>query len=196
MSKQKSLARLYCEKYYACSEGLEWFENRTQDEFWRDCKRADWMLFYVTRESLQPDEHTSLILLVADLVEPVVVKYWPDDGSAPRMAIDTARGVAVGHVSPDAAYTAARAARAVGLSTYYDAAYTAASAAYSAGHVANAAVGFAERSYRAVAHTVSAIDSSAAAAIEHRRMCDVIRTTWPTCEFAHLRKNKELPSRD
>jgi hypothetical protein len=78
-------------KLGACSESIEWVGDRTMQEAWDKCERADWMLWIMARGITQGDaQHRMLIGLACDCAA-TVLQYVPAGEDRPRLAIEAAR---------------------------------------------------------------------------------------------------------
>jgi hypothetical protein len=117
---------------------------------WRDCNRADWMLWIAGRLNI---DKKLIVLAACDCAE-TTLKYVPDGEERPAKAIQTSRnwcnGTATIQECRDAAYAAADAAAYAAYAAAY-AAYAAADAAYAAAYAAYDAYAAADAA-RAKAH--------------------------------------------
>ena len=122
----------------ACKEAVEWVGERDLATAWRECDRADWMLWLLAKRAGNPHWPTrQQVVLAACACAETALHHVPADEPRPRIAIKTARRWANGCATIDEG-AAARAACA-----YDAAAYAAAYAAY-----ADAAVGSARMTLR------------------------------------------------
>jgi len=121
----------------ACPDAVKWVGRRGLMTAWRDCKRADWMLWLAG--SLDIDRKL-LVLAACDCAE-TALQYVPEGEDRPAKAIQVSRnwcgGTAfIGDVR-NAAYAAANAVYAAANATH--AVYAAANATHAAAHAASAA---------------------------------------------------------
>jgi len=140
----------------ACSEAVEWVGNRNLTEAWRECERADWMLWLcncMAGEHGWP-KHEEIVLAACDCA--LTVKHS-------QAAIEMAQRWAHGKASIADVRHAANIA--------YAAASDAAHAAYSAAYVAYATANAVYTS--AIATTDCAADAARHGA--HIKMCHLIR---------------------
>ena len=114
----------------ACPEAVKWIGKRGAMTAWRDCNRADWMLWAAGKFGI---DQKLIVLCACDIAE-TVLKYVPEGEDRPAKAIQTSRnwcnGTATKRECRAAAYAAYDAA--------YDAAAAAADAAYAAAYAAYA----------------------------------------------------------
>jgi len=122
----------------ACSDAIKWVGKRGLKTAWRDCNRADWMLWLAARSNV---DKKLIVLAACDCAE-TALKYVPKGENRPAMAIQTSRNWCAGTATEQdcrnaAAYAAAATAAAAAAA---DAdAYAAAYAAYAAAAAAYAA---------------------------------------------------------
>ena len=142
-------------KMAACYEAVKWVNKRGLRTAWRDCKRADWMLWLAGRLEI---DRKLLVLAACDCAE-TALQYVPEGEDRPAKAIQTSRNwcngtateqecrdAAYAAAAADAAYAAADAAYAAAYAAYdaaYAAAYAAADAAYDAAYAADADAAYA-----------------------------------------------------
>ena len=105
----------------ACSEAVEWVGRRGLMTAWRDCGRADWMLWLAGRLDI---DRKLIVLAACDCAE-TALKYVPEGEDRPAKAIQTSRNWCAGTATEQDCRDAANAAYA---------AYAAADAAYAAAH--------------------------------------------------------------
>jgi len=169
---------------YACPEALRWIGNRTIERAWRECHRADWMLWLLRRIT---SNDRRCRLAAADFAE----RAWrriPDEPTklAAAWAIDAARRGDADEMAA-AAYTAFAAADASACA----AAYASADAAAYADFAEDAAEAAAYASADADAYADFAEDAAEAAAVyaaERRAQADILRTYFPSKEIGRLFK--------
>ena len=142
-------------KINACEDAVKWVDGRSMRRAYRECKRADWLLWYFAKQIGQPGwpARQEIVLAACDCAEltlPRLEKTYPKD-KRPRVAIETARKWAAGKATLEEVRAAADAAHA--------AAYDAAAAAYA--YAADAA---------AASYAAAAARSNA-----HLNMCALIR---------------------
>ena len=126
-SLQRLLSRLD-----ACQDARRWAEGRDLTTAWRECERADWMLWLCAKmEGTKgwPDEKT-FVLAVCACAE-TSFRYLPVDEQRPQQAIAIARAWAAGAATIEQVRAAWAAAWAAGAAAW--AARAAAWAAWAAG---------------------------------------------------------------
>jgi hypothetical protein len=152
----------------ACSEAIEWIEDRTLEQAWNECERGDWMLWLAQKKGV---DLRKLTLAKARCVK-LVTHLMEDERS--RNAVEVAERYGLGEATREeleAAYVAAYVAA------------SAASAAYAASDAAAAAAyadddAYTDDAYAAAAYTAYAAASDAYAAdrAETLRKCaDICR---------------------
>jgi hypothetical protein len=169
----------------ACTEGYSAHSHQTEQEFWNNCERGDWMLWVVKNkypEEGWPDHKT--LAMISCRFARRVLKYVPKGEDRPRLAIEAAEkwienpteeNRYAANAAANAAYAAARAAAVNAASAAADAA---ASAAYTAARAA--AVNAANAVYAAyTAYTAYTSADAYAAAAERKVQADIIRELWP-----------------
>jgi hypothetical protein len=142
----------------ACHEAVAWVGDRTLEEAWLECERADWMLWLAAKMLGQSGwpSHQDLVLAACDCAE-TALKYVPEGEERPRLAIQAARAWAENPCEETRSDAAAHASAAHAAAHASDAAaYAAYSAAAAHAHAAHA---------HAAAHYAS--DAAAAAAHAH-----------------------------
>jgi len=78
-------------KLKACPEAVEWVGDRDFATAWRECKRADWMLWLAPRLEGQHGITRKGIILAACACAETALQYVPEGEHRPRMAIEAAR---------------------------------------------------------------------------------------------------------
>jgi len=175
----------HLQKMEACGPAIKWVGNKTLYQAWRQCKRADWMLWLVAKMCQHPKRkklgwptHKQVVLAACDCAETSLI-YVPNDEQRPANAIKTTRAWCRGRATIkevkkayDAAYAAAYA-----YAAYAAYAYAAYAAAYADAAAADAAAAYAYAAYAAAAAAdAAAADADAAAdAAIHKKMCKLIR---------------------
>ena len=125
----------------ACKEAVEWVGERDLATAWRECDRADWMLWLLAKRAGNPHWPTrQQVVLAACACAETALHHVPADEPRPRIAIKTARRWANGCATIDEG-AAARAACAYDAAAYA-AACAAAACAYAAGIAAGIAAAF------------------------------------------------------
>jgi hypothetical protein len=119
------------ENINACKEAREWLQDKTLQEAFTTCERADWMLWAYAR--LYPDNLRELTLAKGHCVN--TVRYLMKDERSIK-AVDAAIGFGEGKIDKSELDAANAAAYATNAATYAAAATYAEDAAYA---VANAA---------------------------------------------------------
>jgi len=153
-------------KLKACSEAVEWVGKRSLAKVWRDCQRADWMLWYLHKT----DCDRKLLVKATCACARTALKYVPRGELRPLRAIETAEAWTQGEATLDQVKTAASAAYAA-CAVY--AADAVALGATSAAYFATSAASSLAAPY--VAYAVSA----AAKQRSHKEMSDIIRSIIP-----------------
>ena len=179
------------EKIGACSEAVEWLGRRGPTKAWRECERADWILWLFGRMLGKPGwpSRKAIVLAACDCAE-TALKFIPEGEDRPRMAIETARAWCRGHASLDevqaAAYAAANAANTANAAAYAYAADAAANtAAYAAANAANA-TGAAAYAADAAAYTANAANANATRKAALYEMCDIVRARLRPCPVKEI----------
>ena len=140
----------------ACSEPVEWVGERTLPEAWRDCERADWMLWYLWKINYDRKQ----IVLAACACARTVLKYVPPSELRPLRAIESAEAWTKDEASLEQVTTAVYAAHAAGYASYAGSAVYAASAgsdAVSVAFMVSAASGARIQSLKEMADIVRSI---------------------------------------
>jgi hypothetical protein len=182
----------------ACSDARNFAAKKTLRQAWKECRRADWMLWLLKKMAGKtgwPKFKTagSLICDCAETAMPIYAKYYPKD-KRPQMAIDTARKYYIGKTTLEelnaavrAAVGAARAAAWAAGAAAGDAAWATWAAAWAAGAAAWATGAAAWAAGDAWAAAWAAGDAAwatwaaawATGAAAHELMCDMIRKKIP-----------------
>lgn len=161
-------------KMCACSEAMDWVEDRTLKQAWAECERADWLMWYVSNK-IELKKLVRVSAMCAETILHIFEEKHPTD-SRPRDCINACCKYAAGKITLEelnkhryAAYAAANAANTATAADAATAAY-----AYAAANAANAATAAA---YVADAAVTAAAYVAAAAAKkkQHKLMCDIIR---------------------
>jgi hypothetical protein len=144
----------FLESLHACSEAKNWVGDKTINQAWAECPRADWMMWLLGSMIDKPGWPTrqQVVLLACDCAE-TALKYVPEGEDRPRQAILTTRAWARGEASIEQVRAAAYAAYAYVANAAY--------AAYAAAYAANAA---ARAAYDAAYAAADAADAARAAA--------------------------------
>jgi len=150
----------------ACEEAIEWLQDKTLQEAFATCERADWMLWAYAR--LYPDNLRELTLVKGHCVN--TVRYLMRDERSIK-AVDAAIGFGEGKIDKSelAAYAASAAAYAAAAAAAYDAAAYDAAAASSAAAASAAASSAA--AYDASSSTASAADARKQSLAEQADIC-------------------------
>jgi len=124
----------------ACPEAVEWVGDKTIEEAWTTCERADWMLWYASSKAPH-----ALVVRAACACARMALRFVPDGEDRPRLAIEAAERWAnnpteENRAAAGAAGAAARAAWAAAWAAA-DAAGAAARAAWAAAWAAADAAG-------------------------------------------------------
>ena len=128
----------------ACKGALEWvhYNNYTTlPRAWRECPRADWLIWLAKKNIGKPGWPTreEVALAECDCAE-TALKYVPKGEDRPRIAIETRRAWAIGKVTEDECQEAAAGAYSAAEDAYFASAKDAYFAAYSAAVAAYASV--------------------------------------------------------
>ncbi len=145
-------------KLNACSGAVEWVGDRDLATAWKECNRADWMLWLCGKMTGKKGWPTrqELVLAACDCAEtvlPIFEKKYPND-KRPRTAIETARKWAEGKASIEEVRAA--------YADTANAAYAAANADDAAAYAANAA--------DAAADAAAYADDAAANAVRAKKL--------------------------
>ncbi len=138
--------REYLVQIGACQDAREWAGDRTAEQAWAECDRADWLLWWAAKEGV---DRKLLVRLACQFARTALQFVMPGD-QRPLKAIETAEAWCEGKATleevrnaADAAYAAASSAAADAAASSAAAAsaasYAASSAAYAAGAAASAA---------------------------------------------------------
>jgi hypothetical protein len=167
----------------ACQVAIDWARTQPNErEAWRNCKRADWMLWLLGRLCKRLTQRRILVLAACDCAG-ITLKYVSKTETRPREAIRVARAWAMGKATMDEVRAAASYAYAASYASYAAASYgaasaaAAASAAYAASYASYASYGAAAAAASAAsnAYAASYAAYAAAAAASHKRMVALIR---------------------
>jgi immunity protein 5 of polymorphic toxin system len=194
-------------KLGACPEAVIWAKGKSLLEVWKQCERADWLLWLCGRMVGKKGWPTreEIVLVSCDIAEtvlPLFEKKYPED-KRPREAIEVARAWATCPKSDKkkaAAYAAAAyaaadayAAAAAYAAGYAAAPYAAAAAAYAA--AAYAAYAAADADAAAAAYVAAAAYAAAAAYVAAAAY--ISNRTAKLREFADVvRKRLNIPNED
>ena len=150
------------ETMYACPEAVKWIGKRGAMTAWRDCNRADWMLWAAGKFGI---DQKLIVLCACDIAE-TVLKYVPEGEDRPAKAIQTSRNWCNGtatkrecRAAAYAAYAAAYDAAAAAAAAAADAAYAdAAAAAYDAADAAMDAAYAADAKEKIIKYGISLVE--------------------------------------
>ncbi len=175
----------FLEQHGACKDAIDWVGDRTLDETWLVCERADWM-FWILPKLSDRLTHEQIVLLVCECVE-TVLHLIPEDENRPRRAIEVTKAWANGNATIEevrkASYASTSANAAAAAISYASSYAHAAHAAHAYAAAAHAAHAYAAA--HAAAHAYAA--SYAASCAQHIKMCNIIRKKVPSL---HLIKEK------
>ena len=177
----KTELQQHLDKLRACQEAREWAGERTPQQAWDECERADWLLWWSAKAGADRKE----VVLAACACASTALKYVKEGELRPLKAIETAeawvRGEAtleeVRAASSYAAYAAAADADAAYAAATYAAAssYAAAAAYASASYAADAASSSSYAADAAAAAADAAAAAYAARRASHVEMCKIVR---------------------
>jgi hypothetical protein len=175
--------QLYLNKTRACEEACQWAGERTAQQAWDECDRADWLLWWAAHAKIARKTFVRIACACARTALP----YVQFDELRPLKAIETAEAWCDGKATIEevraAAYAAHAAAHGGAAAAAYDAAHGGA-AAYAAAYAAAAAYGAAYDAAAAVIDAAAygaAYDAAAAVADAdaeskvHLKMCAIVR---------------------
>jgi len=159
----------------ACGEAREWVGSKSEREAWLTCPRADWLLWFASKQPEVLVDRRKLILSAVRCARSVLHLVRPGD-DRPLVALDTTEAYLRGEATLQQVRDAANAA-------YYAAAAAAAAYAAAAAAAYAAAAAAADAAY--AAHAADDADAAAAAANaahattkQHQIMADLVRTTF------------------
>ena len=170
----------------ACSEAVDWIGRRGSMTAWRDCKRADWMLWAANNLGI---DRKLLVLAACDCAE-TALKYVPEDEDRPVKCIQITRNWCNGTASMDDVRTARHDAAAAIAADAADAAaayaYAAAYAAYAAAYAADDAAAYAayaaaDAAYADAAYAAAA-DAAYARSMVLSQCADIVRNDYPNVD--------------
>ena len=121
----------------ACSDGLEWGRDKSLEEIWNTCERADWMMWLYKYLSPKKKKALKVAIYSAELVLPIFEKQYPND-KRPREAIESAKRVLKNDTKKNRDLASASSASAYSASSAYYVLASASASAYSASSVAYA----------------------------------------------------------
>ena len=123
MAKVTVLAK-HLHRLGACSESLIWIEGRTPKQAWEACDRADWLLWWAAKTSVNSHQQ---VVLAACACARLALRHVPPGEDRPQLAIEAAERWAANpnvrsRADASAAAAAAYAAYAAAYAAYADAA--------------------------------------------------------------------------
>ena len=143
--------------HYPCLEAMEWLGDRDAETAWRECERADWMLWAVAKVGVD----RKIVVTAACACARTALRFVPDGEHRPLSTIETTEAWVRGNTTTEDVRAAAGAA-----------AYAAAGAAGAAADAAAYAAGAADAAADAAAYAVARTSSL-------REMADIVRKTIP-----------------
>ncbi len=169
MTKLQTLLK----KQIACPRAINWVGDRNLETAWRECERADWMLWLCGRMQGTDGWSTrqEIVLTACNCAESVLEifeKKYPHDKD-PRNAIATARAWAKGKASIEEVRSASFAASSSGDTAACTAAAYAAYATYAAAYTATYAADTAAYAADTAAYAADAAAYAAADAADAAR---------------------------
>lgn len=162
----------WLQSLHACRDAVQWCGERDLLTAWRECERADWMLWLCGKNADTPGWPTRRqLVLAACACAETALPFVREGEERPRRALEMARRWA----RDDAAMTLAE-VRATARDAVYGASYAAAAAVYAAVADADAA-GYAAA---CAAEAAYAADSAAARTRTLRELAELLRRpeTW------------------
>ena len=152
----------YLKKLEACSEAVEWAEQyKSLQETWDNCKRGDWMLWLLGKQSGEPGTKSrKKLVLTCCKCARTALKYVPKGEEIPLKAIEAAEDYANGinGVTLDDVKSASSASSAYAYPSAY--AYAAYASAYAYAYASSAS--YAAYASAAAASTAAAYAAAAA----------------------------------
>jgi hypothetical protein len=176
----------------ACREAVYWVKGKSFAEAWRECERADWMLWLCGRMIGKAGWPTreQIVLVLCDLAEtalPFYEKKCPND-LRPRKSIEVTRAWAEGKATIEQVREARAAAYAYAAAYAADTAAYADAAAYAYAAYAYAAAADAAAAAADAAAAAAAADAAAADAAWRQKRLEVLK------EFANkVRERLKVP---
>lgn len=93
------------EQLGACQAAIEWVGDRDAGTAWRECQRADWMLWFMAKKKVD----RRVLVLAACACAETALPYVKRGDDRPRKAIETARAWTRGEARLDEVKVAAAA---------------------------------------------------------------------------------------
>ena len=157
----------------ACGDAVRWVGNKTLEQAWQSCERADWMLWYCAKVLPRPRT-----VLAACACARTALQYVSAGEMRPLRAIEAAEAWAHGDATIEDVKAASAAAYASYASYAYSASY--ASYAYSAAYASYAsdasyASYASDAAYASAAAAYASDDASAVRKKSLRDMADIVR---------------------
>ena len=110
----------YLQSIRACEETRTWAAERTAQQAWDECERADWLMWWLAKSGMELKQ----LVLIACRCARTALQYVPAGEHRPLQAIETAEAWCNG-LATLAEVSAAAAAAAYAAYAAYDAAYAA-----------------------------------------------------------------------
>lgn len=169
----------WLKKHYACEPALTWLGDRDPETAWRECPRADWMLWAAGK--LDVDRKT--LVTIACRIARKVLHLVPTGEDRPRIAIETTERWVRGESTIEEVQAARRNADAYAVVAYAAVAKAAAAAACAAATAASRSAAAACAAATADANDDDDDDATEAAAYAREQMqrecADIVREVLP-----------------
>lgn len=162
----------------ACQLAMDWLGDRDLETTWRECERADWLLWLVGPRI----PRTDLVWLACQCARTALV-YVPEGEDRPRLCVETAERWARGEASIVEVRAAARAVREAHAEARWPVRSQVISAVLLSVRAASAtgAAWTAVEVVWAANRSADRVDRVAAVALAHTTMCAIIRAKYPVC---------------
>ena len=109
----------------ACQDAIDWVEDRTVQQAWKDCQRGDWMLWLLEQmEEVEGWADEKEIMLLDCWCARRALKYIPEGETRPLKAIEAKEKWTRGEITREEMDTARSAAWAVAWAAASTATYT------------------------------------------------------------------------
>lgn len=162
----------------ACRPAMGWLGDRDLETTWRECERADWLMWLIGPHI----PRTDLVLLACQCARTALVRV-PDGEDRPRICVETAEKWTRGEATIEEVMAAAEEVRAVLWAEWWaerEDVISALRAAVRAAEAAEAVEAGAEEPW-AVRRASWAASWAAESAAAHPTMCAIIRAKYQVC---------------